>query len=209
MGSAPMKIGGLAKRTGVSVRTLHYYEQVGLLTPSNRTHTGHRVYFAADVARLHQIKSLQQLGFSLAEIRLCLAERGWSAEEVVRRHLDRLRDQIELLRKLTQRLELIEEQIAHNGNASLETLLESLEMMSMTEKYYSPEQQEWLKAHAEEVGSGRIQSAETEWADLMAQVRAAIDAGTDPSDPSVRALAQKWFSLIEEFTGGNEGISQS
>ena len=74
MGSIAMKIGDLAKQTGVSVRTLHYYEEIGLLSPSHRTETGYRLYAEDDIIRLQQIVSLRQIGFSLAQIRQCLEE---------------------------------------------------------------------------------------------------------------------------------------
>ena len=67
-----IRVGELAKRTGVSVRTLHYYEEIGLLAPSRRSEAGYRLYGDADVVRLQQIMSLRQLGFSLEQIRDCL-----------------------------------------------------------------------------------------------------------------------------------------
>ena len=66
------KVGELAKQTGLSVRTLHYYDEVGLLSPSQRTAAGHRLYTAGDIVRLQQIKSLRHLAFALEEIRACL-----------------------------------------------------------------------------------------------------------------------------------------
>ena len=70
--SRGMKVGELAKRTGLSVRALHYYDEIGLLQPSEVTESGHRLYGEAELVRLQQIKSLRQLGFSLDEIRACL-----------------------------------------------------------------------------------------------------------------------------------------
>ena len=63
----PLKVSELARRAGVSVRTLHYYEEVGLIAPA-RTESGHRRYGRAAIERLQQIRSLQQLGFSLSQI---------------------------------------------------------------------------------------------------------------------------------------------
>ena len=57
-----IKVGEVAKRTGLSVRTLHHYDEIGLLSPSRRTASGHRLYGAGELARLQQIKSLRQLG---------------------------------------------------------------------------------------------------------------------------------------------------
>ena len=71
-------MGELAKRTGVTVRTLHHYDEIGLLRPSRHTESGHRLYTAVDVARLQRILSLRQLGFALEEVRDCLDRPGFS-----------------------------------------------------------------------------------------------------------------------------------
>jgi DNA-binding transcriptional MerR regulator len=64
----PMRVGAVAKRTGLSVRALHHYEEAGLLQPSRSTDSRYRLYDQGDLLRLLQIKSLRQLGFSLQEI---------------------------------------------------------------------------------------------------------------------------------------------
>src|SRR6266540_3219671 len=69
MGKELWKVGDLARRTGLSIRTLHYYDEIGLLSPSHRTGSGHRLYDVDDVARLQRILSLRQLGFSLEEVK--------------------------------------------------------------------------------------------------------------------------------------------
>ena len=67
----------LAGRTGLSVRTPRHYGEIGLLSPLRRTGAGHRLYPAADVARLQQIKSFRHGGFGLEEIRECLDGPGF------------------------------------------------------------------------------------------------------------------------------------
>jgi branched-chain amino acid transport system permease protein len=59
------KVGELANRTGITVRTLHHYDEIGLLTPSERSRSGYRLYTEPDIVRLQQILSLRHLGFSL------------------------------------------------------------------------------------------------------------------------------------------------
>src|SRR5262245_51731957 len=105
----PVQVGELAKRTGLTVRALHHYDAIGLLKPSLHTEAGYRLYTAADVARLQQVLSLRQLGFSLEEVRDCLKQPGFAPLEVIRLHLGRLREQIELQQKLCKRLEAIAE----------------------------------------------------------------------------------------------------
>ena len=74
------RVGEVAARTGVSVRTLHHYDEIGLLRPGGRTESvhgaGHRRYTTADLARLQQILSLRQLGFSLDEVADALGKPG-------------------------------------------------------------------------------------------------------------------------------------
>jgi DNA-binding transcriptional MerR regulator len=88
-GSRPTawRVGGLAARTGLSVRTLHYYDEIGLLLPSQRTDAGHRLYTAGDVVRLQRIESLRTLGFDLQEIRERLVRPGFPLQRVVELHL--------------------------------------------------------------------------------------------------------------------------
>ncbi|OYV00420.1 MAG: MerR family transcriptional regulator, partial [Burkholderiales bacterium PBB5] len=63
-----LKVGELAQRSGLTVRALHHYEQIGLLTPSARSSAGYRLYGRDDVARLHAIQALRGLGLALKDI---------------------------------------------------------------------------------------------------------------------------------------------
>lgn len=73
MGLHHHQIGEVAERTGLSLRTLRYYDEVGLVTPATRSHGGFRLYSEADVARLELIKRLKPLDFSLEDVRALLA----------------------------------------------------------------------------------------------------------------------------------------
>ncbi len=64
-----MQIGEVAQRTGLSLRTIRYYEEVGLIRPSSRTQGGFRLYTEPDVARLNLVKRMKPLGFSLEQAR--------------------------------------------------------------------------------------------------------------------------------------------
>ena len=67
------RIGELASMTGVTVRTLHHYDNLGLLRPSGHSESGYRLYSQADLARLQQVMTLRYLGFPLERIRELLA----------------------------------------------------------------------------------------------------------------------------------------
>ena len=89
------KIGELARRTGLTVRTLHHYDEIGLLSPAQRSDGGHRVYDEADVQRLYRIVSLRSLGFPLDAIAQALDSQGFDPKEAVDDHLGRLEAQID------------------------------------------------------------------------------------------------------------------
>jgi DNA-binding transcriptional MerR regulator len=207
------RVGELARRTGVSVRTLHYYEEIGLLSPSRRTEAGHRLYTAGDIVRLQKIKSLQRLGFTLREIRDCLDRLDFPLGRVVRLHLSQLRARIELQERLCTLLERVEERLRAGEEVSsgqfVTTVMEVIEMSERLHGYYTPEQLEYLAERRRGFGEEKIRRAEAEWAGLIERVRAEMEAGTDPSEERVQALARRSMELVDEFTGGDPGIERS
>jgi DNA-binding transcriptional MerR regulator len=203
------KVGELAKQTGLTVRTLHHYDEIGLLSPSHRTAAGHRLYVEDDVARLQQVASLRNLGFPLEEIRDVLNEKRMSPLQVVQIHADRLREQVRSQQRLVERLDALAEGLRMAETVSADQLIQTIEEITMFEKYYTPEQMDYLAQRREQVGEARIKEVEAEWPRLMDEVRAEMERGTDPCDPRVQEMARRWKGLVEEFTGGNEGIRQS
>ncbi|WP_437991598.1 MerR family transcriptional regulator [Sorangium sp. So ce145] len=209
MRSAPLKVGDLARQTGLSVRTLHYYEEIGLLAPSHRTASGHRMYSAGDVARLQQIKSLRELGFSLEQIAACLDQPGFSPLQTVELHLSRLREQIALEQRLCARLEGLAHVLRSGEDVSVEQLLQTIEVMTMIEKYYTPEQLEELKQRADAMGPEKMREAESAWKQIYDDMRAEMQKGSDPKGEPVQQIVKRMRELIDAFTGKNPGIERS
>jgi DNA-binding transcriptional MerR regulator len=204
-----MKVGELAERSGVSVRTLHHYDEIGLLSPSGRSAAGHRLYSEDDVARLLRVRSLQQMGFSLDEIRACLDDRTFPLARVLEMRVTRLREHLDQTQQLCRRLAHVLERLRAENGASLWDILKTIEEMSMFEKYYTPDQMAELERRGEDLGPEGIRAVEAEWPKLIASVRAEMAKGTPASDPKVQALAKRWNELIEAFTGGNPAIRDS
>jgi DNA-binding transcriptional MerR regulator len=205
-------VGELARATGLTVRTLHHYDRIGLLRPSARSSAGYRLYGERDLARLQQIRSLRQLGFTLEQIRELLDRGGDDAAShlhVIELHLARLREQIRAQQLLRDRLERIAERLRAAEKVPAEEFIQSIVEMTMFERYFTPEQTDRIAKRREMLGDERIREVEAEWPRLMEEVRAEMEKGTDPSDPRVQALARRWRALLEEFTGGDPGIAAS
>ena len=109
------------------MRTLHYYDEIGLLSPSCRTDAEHRRYTAQDIVRLQQIISLKQLKFSLKEIRASFENPDLSLAKIIDLHRTRLQEQIALSRSLNQRLNKIAAELQTTQSVSVETLMKTME----------------------------------------------------------------------------------
>jgi MerR family transcriptional regulator, thiopeptide resistance regulator len=197
------KIGELARRTGLTVRTLHHYDEIGLLSPVERSGGGHRVYGEADVQRLYRIVSLRSLGFPLEAIAAALDADGFDARAAVEDHLARLEAQMEQQRELQENLRRLLERLGTDD------FLTTIEEMTMRERYYTPEQLKELEQRRQAIGEEAIRDVEREWAEIFATLRAEMDAGTDPADPKLRPLAERGQELVAMFTGGDPGITKA
>lgn len=101
------RIGELAAATRLTVRTLHYYDQVGLVTPSFRSSGGHRIYTDSDLRRLYAVVALRRLKVPVAEIAVTLDDPAWSLRETTLRHRAELADQITALGALARSLDTL------------------------------------------------------------------------------------------------------
>jgi DNA-binding transcriptional MerR regulator len=206
--SGYLQVGALAGATGLTVRTLHHYDAIGLLVPEERSPSGRRLYSPADVRRLYRIVALRQLGLSLDDIAAIL-DRDSDLARAIREHLTRVEETLAAQRRLKLTLSRMLEALEQRRDPTIDQFVQAIEETTMIEKYYTVEQQEQLAARAQELGPEGIRQAEREWAELIAAVAAERAAGTAPTDPRMLGLARQWRGLIEQFTGGDAGIRES
>lgn len=207
-----LSVGQLAARAGVTVRTLHHYDEIGLLRPT-RTASGHRRYGAAEVERLQQITSLRALGVTLATISDALDADAFDPVALVERQRAALTAEANRLAALADRLDGLARLLrlrAETGHPlSPDTFLTLTKTMNDIEKHYTPQQLQQLAERREALGEDTIRAVEAEWPRLFEQVGTEMDAGTDPSNPRVQALIDRWDELVAMFTGGDAAIRQS
>lgn len=199
----------IARRTGVSVRTLHHYEAQGLLVPARRSDKGYRLYGAEELKRLQHVLTLKALGFSLAEIRQCLAADAPSFATALRRQVVRLREAVARQSELLDRLESVADAADRGHSIDAETLLISIEASNIMKKYLTQEQLEQVRRHGEDIGPARIREVEQTWPTVIAGMQAALALNKDPASEEVQILARRWRGLVREFTGGDAGIQRS
>lgn len=142
------RVGELADATGLTVRTLHHYDEIGLLTPSGRNSAGHRIYTGADVRRLYQIRALRGFGLSLAEIADVLAD-AVAPRELLRRQLAQVDERIAAAQQLRRNLLDVLGALERQDEASVAEMVMLIEVMTTVEQKLTPQQvQEMTEARA-------------------------------------------------------------
>ena len=152
-------VGALARAGGLTVRTLHHWDAIGLLVPAERAGNGYRRYGREDVARLYRILALRRLGLSLDEIAAALEREGPGLQDAVRAHLARVEEQLAAQSALRDRLVRILDALGDAAGPSAGQLIETIEVMTMHEQYYTPEQLEQLAARREALGEEGMRKA--------------------------------------------------
>ena len=138
------RIGELARETGLTVRTLHHYDQLGLLSPLSRTEGGHRCYTSGDVRRLHRIVALRSLGIALEEIGTLLDGEP-DPTGLLRRQLDVVEERIRKASDLRARLLDVLNNLGRNAEPSTQQLMQLIEETVAMNEPMTPEQFAELK----------------------------------------------------------------
>ena len=205
----PWKVGELASRTGMSVRALHHYDEIGLLTPTLRTPSGHRLYQQSDVERLQQVQSLRLMGIPLDEVRQLLDGAGLSPREVLALHIAKLHEHIALQNRLAERLQGLAEHLDTVESASIDDLCQIIQVTTAMEKYFTAEQLEVLRDRRSSITKEHMHEVRDSWNEIIPKVRDAMAANVDPTSPEILAMAKRWKALVEEFTGGDPKIANA
>lgn len=206
------KVGRLASATGLTVRTLHHYDHIGLVSPSGRTASGHRLYEEADVRRLYQVLALRQLGLPLDRVREVMAGQA-SLAEVLAAHQEFLTDQLTSVRALRGRVEALASAMSQRAATPVEDFLELIQkviaMDDTVTQYFTADQLADLAERRERLGEQAIAETQAGWAELLPRVTQAVESGMDPSSPKAQEMAARWMELLEQFHGGDEGLRDS
>jgi DNA-binding transcriptional MerR regulator len=123
------RVGELAAAAGVTIRTLHHYDGIGLLVPAERTAAGHRLYGEGGVRRLYRIVALRDLGLGLDEIAAVLDRGQPDLRQIVRGQLERAQGELERYGRLSERLAGLLETLEGSDAPSVDQFIDVLEEM--------------------------------------------------------------------------------
>ena len=134
-----MKISDVAKLTGVTVRTLHYYDEIGLLKPSEVTEAGYRVYNDTDLEVLQQILFFRELDFSLEDIRKIMQNPAYEKEGALRKQKELL---LQKRRRLDSLISLVDKTLKGEQDMSFQQF-DTTELEEAKKKYAAEAKQRW------------------------------------------------------------------
>ena len=208
-------VGELAKRCGVTVRTLQYYDSEGLLSPKNYTEGGRRLYGREDIIKLQQILFLKSFGFSLEQIResILQVESGEQMAGILKTQRELLLGQADKLRDMAEFLGKVIEEIGQNGYLSTEKLVSIMEIMkagipySFVLRYFNKEAMQtfskWVYGDTNMQGFGEL------WQSLFEKMMALYKQGVDPEGEEGQNLAKQWWDLVQKFTQNDPKMLQT
>ncbi|GGO02549.1 hypothetical protein GCM10010116_04920 [Microbispora rosea subsp. aerata] len=195
-------IGELARASGTTVRALHHYDEIGLLSASERTDAGHRRYTTRDLRRLYRIRALRALGLSLEEIAGVLdgaADDAESMRALLAAQLRRLDEQAELIGALRERIRGLLRQAGDPSGPDPDRLMTTLELMSVFETYLTEEQRERLAERRAALGGEGVEAAKHEWKGLVEEGLRLLETGVPAEDERARDLVRRWDALAGRF----------
>ena len=206
-----MRISEVAKLTGITVRTLHYYDEIGLLKPSEITEAGYRLYSREDLEILQQILFFRELDFPLSQIKEIMNNPNYDKEEA-------LKKQKELLIQQRQRIEglikLIEKRIEGENNMSFKEF-DMNEIEENKKKYAKEVKERWGTSKAYEESEKKTSSYNKEkWGDINQETSEIFKGfaelrNSDPGSEEVQELVRRWQKYITDnfYTCTNEILS--
>ena|SRR5690242_873160 len=208
------KVREFAGKAGVTVRTLHHYDRLGLLKPSGRNSAGYRLYRDSDLARLQQIVTLKFIGLSLKEIKALLDGNDLDLRQTLRLQRQLLEAKRLQVGLAIQAIDEAEQSLQSEDTPNLAALrkiihvMERQNNMEWAKKYYSQEAQTKIAEKAANF-TPEMQAAVTEkWNQLFRDIEAAIHNHEDPTSTNARALAERWSNLVRGFTGGDPEVQK-
>ena len=201
-----LTIGRVAELVGVSVRTLHHWDEIGLVSPSERTWSDYRVYQAADIERIQQVLLHRELGLSLAEVRAVLDDPDTDVVAQLDRQRAVLSERLDRLRRMIAAVDRMKE--AHMSEQKLTPEQQAEILGDGWDPAWQDEAQEnwgdtpeWAQSEKikARMGVDDWKRVKEETDRLEADLAAAMTAGVQPGSEEANALAQRHRASIGQW----------
>lgn len=203
-----MTVGEIAKKIGVTVRTLQYYDKEGLLSPSAESEGGRRLYTDKDLIKLHQIISLKSLGFSLDDIkqRLISLETPTDVANALTEQADDIRRKIEQLTASLTTIEQLKEEVLQMHTVNFKKYADIIVNLQMKNDYYylikrfDDDMLDLIRNQFDKESGLNFMDRFNRLSDEIVQLQ---KDGVPPESEKCQRVVKEYWSLILEFTNGD------
>ena len=202
-----------ADMAGVTVRTLQYYDRIGVLEPSDKTDAQHRLYARHDLLKLQQIMTLKQLGFTLKEIKQMIHHPDYDLRSALDAQKQAIDAQIEQLQQVSSAMEHALGVLDTTDNwdwDSVQFIIQGVtdkRYLHWVRQYFNDEQLEMLAHQSQDIPLEDIQGAFKKWQSIADRLRQ--NRYHPANHPILQSLAQEAHDLIQAFTQGNHDIDSA
>ncbi|MBY0123382.1 MerR family transcriptional regulator [Bacillus sp. S/N-304-OC-R1] len=207
--TAKYSIGEFAKRTGTTIRTLHYYDEISLLKPALTTDSGRRFYSDDDLVKLQKIVSLKYLGYSLEKISEFIHLQDWSLKDSLsfqKKEMLQKKQQLEnVIRALDHALLMMDS----HGKVDSSIFISLIKNIQMEDEH-----KEWLKGFIHEEKVEKLYSIPEEkqlemnikTLEIFSELKELY--GQDPASKDVQELIKDYMGIVNELTGDDLKLVQ-
>lgn len=203
------RVADFARLAGVTVRALQYYDRIGLLTPSDTTDGGHRLYLHSDLLRLQQILTLKWMGFKLDQIKTILNSPTYNLHQSLAIQKAAVDEQITRLQQASAALERALMDTEETGTGALDSdtvsaIIRGVAPMDDSDfwrRYYSDSAWAGIQLRARTITPQQIEGWAQDWQNIYADFDGLRDQPVE--SPAVQAVAERMHTLIEGFTAGD------
>ncbi|MEC4723810.1 MerR family DNA-binding transcriptional regulator [Noviherbaspirillum sp. CPCC 100848] len=197
-----LKIGELAKRSGVTIRALRHYDEIGLLSPSTRSEGGFRLYSLEDVGKLYRIQALSRLSLPLAEVQKVLAAGNATFPDIMEEQIAFLDHQISHAVDLRDHLVELRSRVQQSAALTMDDWVGALAQMSAVSRYFNDDERRALAARRASVD----ESCDKEKAAMTISLQQLMTEGVKADTDEAQELAYRWIQLLMAEVGGDEGL---
>lgn len=203
-----MSVGEVAKKIGVTVRTLQYYDKIGLLSPSAESEGGRRLYTDKDLVMLHQIISLKSLGFSLDDIKHCLISLGTPTDvaNALTKQADSIKTKIEQLTASLAAIEQLKEEVLQMQTVNFKKYADIIVNLQMqNDSYYlikrfDDDTLDYIRHHFDKESGLNFMDRFNRLSDEIIELQ---KANVSPESEQCQQVVKAYWGLITEFTNGD------
>jgi len=205
-----MTVGTVSKKMNVTVRTLQYYDKLGLLPPATESEGGLRLYTHKEIVKLHQIQAMKRLGFSLEEIKAWLPAQNTPEEvsAILVEQASDIREKIQAMSEMLDSIEKLNAQVLQTKCVDWEQYADILKLLQSRSELY------WAYRHlSDDIGEAfdKVDEKTTDalvrrQSQLLEEVDRFQQNGILPESEQAQVFAREFWDIIMELTGGDDKL---